>query len=294
MNVPERIPITFTGANGDDVHCPLVVGVLGGRELRFVLDTGSDVHLLAESLADELGLTKEPGGEGTDHSGASISSWSVGDVVLALGDRKLDLRGVVAIPAPGSFGDLGIGGILSPHRLDPAAWAVIDMDGDELVFASGEAHDLAALVRSLAPQHEPVALTREPGYATVVVRAAIEPFAPLPTLLNTGGTHTEFAADAVPELATGDGGRLGRGVGGADIRGTLVGSQVLLVEGRRVRLQSLAVRESMPELQAMIGMDVLRGTVLACCADRTQPVVWSVRAPSGDQLTRRRPQPPES
>ena len=85
MEVICRTPITFSVLDTGTTHAPMVLASIGGTEAaRYVLDTGSDVHLLNEDLADELGLHKEPGEEGTDHSGATMPSWNVGDVSMEL------------------------------------------------------------------------------------------------------------------------------------------------------------------------------------------------------------------
>ena len=204
MRVVARQPITFEAAGGKRVHAPMVIGTFergamaASVEARFVLDTGSDTHLITEDVADALALAREPGEEGTDHSGATMASWSVGTVALSLGGLAVDLRDVVAIQAPAAFAEQGIGGILSPQQLHPTAWAVIDMVGNELLLVEGGEEEVAGLVHDRAPEHVLLTLPREPGFATVVARAAIEPFPEIPTLLNSGGRGTEFSAAALP------------------------------------------------------------------------------------------------
>ncbi len=282
MKVLARQPITFEAAGGKQVHAPLIVGTFErgagepGVEARLVLDTGSDTHLITEDVSDALALAREPGEEGTDHSGATMASWSVGTVAMSLGGLAVDLRDVVAIQAPAAFADQGIGGILSPQQLHPTAWAVIDMVANELLLVDGIVDEIAGLVHDRAPDHVLLTLPREPGFATVVARAAIEPFPEIATLLNSGGRGTEFSAAALPGLATAKGGRLGAGVSGADVTGSLVGAQTLLIGGRRVGVQALAVRPEMQDPQGMVGMDVLRGTVLACSADTSRPTLLAI------------------
>ena len=58
--------------------------------------------------------------------------------------------------------------------------------------------------------------------------------------------------------------------------GSTAGALVLDVAGRRVPVDERAVREVMHDPQGMVGIDVLRGTVLACSADRARRVVWQV------------------
>lgn len=110
----------------------------------------------------------------------------------------------------------------------------------------------------------------------MVVRAAVRPFEEIPTLLNTGGKRTEFSRATVPGLGGGSPETLGGGVSGADVLGSEAGAQVLAVGGRDVPVARLAVRETMHDPQGMVGMDVLRGTVLTCAADPAGRVVWQL------------------
>ena len=264
-------PIVFEGT-----HAPLIAAEVGGVEAMFVLDTGSEVHLLTKEHADLAGLELVPGEEGTDHSGTVMPSWSVEDVTMRFGNEELVLSGVVAIPAPAPFPARGIGGIVSPQHLHPDAMVVIDMVRDELLFVDGDDIAVAALLASRRPEATTLALERPPDYSSVVVRAAVKPFAAVPTVLNTGGRHTEFDRRVVPELASGEDERLGGGVSGADVRGVKVDSQVLVVGGHELPVASLAVRDSVPDPPGLVGMDVLRGTVLACATDLDRQVLWQV------------------
>ncbi len=56
--------------------------------------------------------------------------------------------------------------------------------------------------------------------------------------------------------------------------GERLGPAVLAIGGLRIPVTDLASRETMDGAQGMIGMDVLRGTVLACTAEPTGRVVW--------------------
>jgi len=275
-----RTAISFVAADGNAGHAPLVTGRIGDVEMRFVLDTGSEVHLLTKELVDTLGLPVEPGEDGVDHSGATMPSWSVEDVTLSLGGAPLQLRGVVAIPAPAPFPGKGIGGILSPQHLHPAAIVVIDLVDDELVLVEAMDDALVDWLRERGPSLTTLRLERDAAFTTPVVDAAIRPYASIPTLLNTGGRGTEFSSEVVPRLGDGAAQRLGGGVSGADVVGSHAGAQVLVVAGHDVPVARLAVRNAMHDPQGMVGMDVLRGSVLACAADPHRPVVWQV--PSGD------------
>jgi hypothetical protein len=271
-----RVPITFEAANGDTVHAPMIVGRIGALTKGLVLDTGSEVHLLTKELVDELGFDVEEGEEGTDHSGATMPSWTVGDVTLGLGEVELTLRDTVVIPAPKPFPGRGIGGILSPQHLHPSAAAVIDLVTDELLLVEGSDAGIADWLAQRSPALTTLTLEREEAFPSVVVRAAIRPHGETPTMLNTGGRHTEFSLDALPGLAEATPERLGGGVSGADVMGWKAGQQTLVVAGHEMRVASLAVRTTMPDPQGLVGMDVLRGTILALAADSSRPVLWQI------------------
>ncbi len=273
-----RAPITFEVADGGSEHAPLVVGSVGGVVTRLVLDTGSDVHLLTKELVDQLGLVLADGEEGTDHSGATMPSWTVDDVTCALGGVALVLRDVVAIPAPRSFPRWGIGGILSPQHLHESACTVIDLMADELLLVDGSDDAIAAWLEERSPSLTTLRLARYSTFASAVVRASIRPYPEIPTMLNTGGMRTEFSADAVPGVTGGVPERLGGGVSGADVMGANAGESTLVAAGHDVRVPSLAVRASMHDPQGMVGMDVLRGTILAVSADVARPVFWQIPA----------------
>jgi hypothetical protein len=271
-----RVPITFEGADSDTMHAPMIVGRIGALAMRLVLDTGSEVHLLTKEQSDQLGLAVDEGEEGTDHSGATMPSWTVGDVTLELGEVELTLRDTVVIPAPKPFPGRGIGGILSPQHLHPSAVAVIDLASDELLLVEGSDDDISDWLAQRSPALTTLSFERDEAFPSVVVQAAISPHAETPTMLNTGGRHTEFSRDAVPGLADAVEERLGGGVSGADVMGSRAGEATLVVAGNEMRVASLAVRTTMPDPQGLVGMDVLRGTILALAADSSRPVLWQI------------------
>jgi aspartyl protease len=271
VRILTRAPITYGG------HAPLAPVAVGGIQTLVVLDTGSEVHILTKELVDRLGLAVEPGEEGVDHSGATMPSWSVEDVTLALGELDITLGDIVSIPAPKPFPGLGIGGILSPQHLHPTAVTVLDLRIDELLLVDADEKELVPWLEERSPGLSPLSLEREPSFTSLVVGdIAVRSFAELPTLLNSGGKRTEFSRAAVPGLGAGQEERLGGGVSGAEVMGSSAGAQVLEVAGREVHVAELAVREVMHDPQGMVGIDVLRGTVLAFSADRGRPVVWQV------------------
>lgn len=277
MDILARVPITFTTADGGTTHAPLVFASVGGAApARYILDTGSDVHLLNEDLADELGLDKVPGEEGIDHSGATMPSWTVGDVTLDLGGQALTLKDVVSIPAPPPFPGFWIRGILSPQLLHPTAMMAIDLAADEFMLLDGTTNEIADFLNARSPALTLLTLTRDADFPSTVVRGAIDGFADMPTMLNTGGKATEFSSAAVPGLTAPISERLGGGVGGGDYSGWSVGPQTLVVGGHRLPVAALRIRPEMHDPQGLVGMDVLRGTVLTVAADVSRPVFWQI------------------
>jgi hypothetical protein len=274
MRLLARVPITFEGLDGQTQHAPLVMGTFGEHTTRLVLDTGSDVHLLNEDLAEVLGLVKVPGEDGVDHGGATMLSWNVGTVGIDLGDARLTLNDSVAIPAPPPFHGWGVGGILAPQMLHPTAAAVVDLLGGQLILADGSDEELEAFLRDRSPGLTLVRLMRDVAASSVVVPAAIAGYSEIPTLVDTGAKRTEAATSSVPGILAGGSEMLGRGVGGDEFAGAFAGRQALVVAGQRLPVPDLAVRPAMHGPQCLIGMDVLRGTVLTCAAGVNRPVFW--------------------
>ena len=195
---------------------------------------------------------------------------------MRVGDTTIALESVVVIPAPPPFLANGIGGILSPQLFHPTAWIVICMTHDELVIDETDEPTFLACLAGRHPNFQTLVLNRiEDG--VVVVEAAFEPQTALPVLLNTGGKGTEIDRSLLPEGAAGEVERIGGGVSGADVMAARLGPAVLTIGGDvRIPIPDLAARDAMEGVQAMVGMDILRGTVLACTADRTGRVVWQL------------------
>jgi hypothetical protein len=275
-------PITFRV--GDDLtHAPMVQATVRGAETKLILDTGSTDHILTTELADQVGLEARPGETGTDSIGATVPSWTLGDVPIQVADQELALRNAIAIGGPEPFAGWGIGGFVSPQHLHPTAWVVLDLAADRLIMVDGIETDVIAWLSRRTPSLRPVRLSREAGDATILVRAAIHPFDGVVTMLDTGGKGTEAAASAVPGLTGGPQQSTGKGVSGGDAFGSVVADQTLEVGGVRVAVRQLILRDEMEGRGGLVGMDVLRGTILTVSADPARPVIWQVPAPTNSK-----------
>ena len=271
-----RAPITFVAGDGSAVHSPMIRATVGGIDTLLVLDTGSEVHLLTRELSDEIGLSLAEGEEGIDHSGATMPSWTAGVVPMRVGGVELALRDVVVIPAPAPFPGWGVGGILSPQHLHPDAYMVLDQLDDELHLMDGDADAVATWLAERHPDLTTLRLPRDGKSTTPVVGGAILPFEETAVLVNSGGKHTEFDVTVVPDLAPATPERLGGGVSGSDVMGSVVGAQILAIGGVQVPVAALALREGMIYPHAMIGRDLLRGTVVACNDDPGGELFWQL------------------
>lgn len=273
------VPITFDTGEGP-THAPMVYVAIHGTPTKLILDTGSTDHILTIELASRLGLPTEPGEAGTDSTGASVPSWALGEVPVQIADQSFDMHGVVAITAPAPFSGWGIGGFLSPQHLHPSAWAVLDLADDRFVLLDGDETDVTAWLTARHSSFRLLHLEREAGDGTILVRAAIEPFAAVATMLDSGGKRTTFSASAVPGAGSRTRTSSGRGVGGTEAFGAEVRDQTLLVGDARLPLATLLLGDEI-DGSGLVGMDVLRGTVLTVSGDPHRPVIWQTGWLSG-------------
>lgn len=269
-------PIHFD-VPGGTIHSPMVEAKVGGARTKLILDTGATAHVLTLDLAARARLAPRPADPGTDHTGAPVSSWSLGAVPIEVAGSRLDLQEVQAIDGPPSFEQWGVGGFLSPHGLDAEAWAVIDLVGNRVLLVDCDERALAAWLEERFPTLQPLSVEREIGEA-VRIRASVEPFPPTVAMVNTGTPDTEFVRAALPGLEGTPARGAGFGVSGAEVAGGYVAGQVLRVGDWTCPVEGLFIRhERAPEHpDGQIGMDVLSGTVLAICPDVDQPIHWMV------------------
>jgi hypothetical protein len=269
------VPITFD-VGDQQTHAPMIHATVAGTPTKLILDTGSTDHILTIELAEQVGLQAEPGEPGTDSTGALVQSWTLGEVAVEVSDQEFVLRDVVAITAPAPFPGFGIGGILSAQHLQPGTWAVLDLAAERFVLLDGEEADVTVWLLERTPDLQLVRLERVPGDGTILVRAAIEPFEVVVTMLDSGGKRTQFTQAAVRGVSHGPQASSGRGVGGGESFGAEVRGQTLIVGQARLPLEALIVSPEMDGRDGLVGMDVLRGTVLTVSGDPHRPVIWQV------------------
>ena len=268
-------PILFE-AGGESVHAPMVDVRVGEAMTKLILDTGSTDHVFTIELARAAHLDAEPGEPGIDHAGDPVPSWSLVEVPIRIGDLDLGLLDVVAIDGPAPFAGWGVGGFLSPQHLHPTAFVVMDLLDDRLLIVEGDESALASWLEARSPALLRLSLQRMTEHPEIVVQGAIDPFTDVPTMLNTGGRGTEFLAASIPGLRGTGSHVTGHGVGGGAVLGAMVEGQTLRIGSARLPVPRLFVRDQMGSAHGLVGMDVLRGTVLRVSADRRQPVSWLV------------------
>jgi hypothetical protein len=270
-----ELPITFD-VGDRQTHAPMIHAMLAGTPTKLILDTGSTDHILTIELAQQVGLPAEPGEPGTDSTGALVESWTLGEVTVEIADQQLPLRDVVAITAPAPFPGFGIGGIISAQHLRPGTWAVLDLAAERFFLLEGDEPDVTAWLLERTPDLQLLRLERVAGDATILVHAAIEGFDEVVTMLDSGGKRTQFTEAAVHGGSDGPRTTSGRGVGGGESFGAELRDQTLIVGETSLPLTTLIVSPEMDGRDGLVGMDVLRGTVLTVSGDPHRPVIWQV------------------
>ena len=266
------VPITFETAEGT-THAPLVHAVVNGVRTRLILDTGATDHLLTLDVCEAANLATEPGEPGTDSTGSAVPSWQAHDVTIGIGAIELALGEVIAIKTPAPFRRAGFGGTLSPQRLRPDTYVALDLTegGAATLLTVG---DLDAWLAIAYPGRRALQLPAVDGDGTVLVEAAIDAFPPVVTMLDTGAKMTYAAQAAVPGLGEGRVRRsTGHGVGGTESFGVDVPGRVLHVGDASLPFDLVIADHDLGIPGCVVGMDVLRGTVLAV-GPPGSPVRW--------------------
>ena len=272
MSVLHAEPITFETADGT-THAPLVDAVVDGVGTRLILDTGASDHLLTMDVCEAANLATEPGEPGTDSTGSSVPSWQAREVTIRIGELELALAEVIAIDTPPPFRSGAIGGTLSPQHLRPGTSAVLDLSASP-VATLVRADDVDGWLAESYPGWRTLRLPAVDGDGTVLVEMAIDSFPSTVMMLDTGAKMTYAAKAAVPGLGEGGVRRsTGRGVGGTESFGVDVPGRVLHVGDASLPFDLVIAEHDLGIAGCVVGMDVLRGTVLAV-GPPGSPVRW--------------------
>ena len=272
MSVLHAEPITFE-TNEGTTHSPLVHAVVNGVGTRLILDTGTTDHILTMDVCEAANLATEPGEPGTDSTGSSVPSWQAREVTIRIGEMELALAEVIVIDTPPPFRSRGLGGALSPQRLRPGTFAVLNLSASPAATLV-PAEDLDAWLAESYPGWRTIRLEAFDGDGTVLVEMAIDAFPPVVMMLDTGARTTYAARNAVPGLGEGGVRRsTGRGVGGTEAFGVDVPGRVLHVGDAALPVNLVIAEHDLGIPGCVVGMDVLRGTVLAV-GPPGSPVRW--------------------
>ncbi len=178
---------------------PVVSGTIAGHPALFLVDTGANSHVIAGWLARKLGLPmKKLGDIGTDHVGKAIATYRIDKLDIAIDDwGKLGATTLLATEVPEVIEKLGIGGFISPQRLDEEGDAVVldlargelrsawwDETSHEMATQGGTPVIVEAQARSCAENDGPVK-----GLA-YVVPSTIES-QKVHLLVDTGAQHSD-------------------------------------------------------------------------------------------------------
>jgi hypothetical protein len=224
-------------------HLPIVHATVAGRPGVFLFDTGANATVLAPRFADALALPQRNGISGHDSAGQGVTGTAVRDVEIVIGDVHRRLANVAVVPI-GALEALGLDGVISPQSLAGPDCLRID-------FGQGMA--------TLAPPASPACTLTG---AAVPIGPDNRPHITLSGaqfLLDSGAWRTSLPAGFAPD-APALGGEAHGGVGGSVTTSTLVGPVTLAINGRDLRLESVA--RAAPGKPGVIGFDLLSRAVL--------------------------------
>jgi hypothetical protein len=271
-----EVPLTYAIPDGE-THAPMVETTIGGVATRLIVDTGASDHVLTTELVERARVAMVPGEDGTDAAGNRLTSWLVGRLDVAIGSNDLTLENVQATAGPPPFEAWGIGGFLSPQNLHPSAAIVLDLASGRLAIDDQPPDRVVERLVATHPRLEPVWLERIPSDGTILVRVAVDSGEPVVTILDSGARGTSFAASTVAGLTAAGADTSGRALGGEAMTAPFVVGQSLQVGDARLPVDRLFVPPALPgEMDGLVGMDVLRRTVLLLWADPARPVLWLV------------------
>ena len=274
VTVVAEVPIVFE-ARGQKLPVPLVPGRIQEQEGLLLIDTGSSHNALTRTFADACGLVRNPAGTGRDHAGDAVKTELASATEWRLGTFTRPVEETLVVPGPPPFAPLGIVGFLSPQRFFAGSTVVLDFPGGRLFALSGSS---AAIEHWLAERYRGAARATLPRVAgphadKLYVTAQLAGGGSAVAEIDTGGTTTEFAesllppAEAAPETAT------STAVGGRTRTARVVPGQTLALGSLDFGPTKVKARPAGGSPEVLVGIDLLRLTVLVIPAEPAAPLV---------------------
>lgn len=266
----EELNLAFS-ARGKPLPVPLIQATVAGKEVLLLLDTGATHSVLGSDFVRKQGLARSGDTQGEGHIGEKVELGRLAPVDLGVGHTTRHLEDLASTDVPSAFGPLGIAGFLSPQTFFTEGCLVFDFPAGKLYVLKCGFTEARAWLASRHPGSRIADLRRVPDNEgrRLLLSAAVAGRPPVTALLDTGGSHTEFAPEylGVSDAAPGDTG--GISVSGKAVQATSVPGQQVELGGLLFGPMTLRSRVQKPGRQALIGMDLLRSTVLLVpCAER--------------------------
>lgn len=271
------VPLTYEAA-GRTIPVPMVKARIHNVDTLLIVDSGASHHVLTKDFAEQAGLVLQPGEPGKDHSGAEVATWTLPSVDADLTGTGVPLTEVAAVQTIPPLKALGIGGFLSPQHLHAGAYAVLDFTRSDLQLVEGDAGLLGDWLQQQNPSLRALTLPRGNPDRKIFITAALLPGADALVELDSGGSGTEFLASYAGPAVETEQKSAGVGISGKEVLGSNGGARVVRVGGVEVAAPQVVLRQTMsqPDLKGLVGMDMLKSTVLAVTRSTKQPVLWLV------------------
>lgn len=131
---------------GRSFQLPVVRGSVGGVPTLFLVDSGANTHAITRWLAKKAKLPLENRGDSsTDHAGKPVTSMRTSRPALRIdGWGPLPDQETLVIDVPEALEKLGIGGFVSPQRLDSET-VVLDLLRGEIRESESLDHEKGVL-----------------------------------------------------------------------------------------------------------------------------------------------------
>lgn len=276
VSVVAEIPLQFS-ARGQRLPVPLIAAKLYGTEGLLIVDTGSSHQAVARAFADSHHLASTPEAAGHDHAGNTVATQHAGTGEWQIGPEQRTVTDAVIVPGPAAFAPLGIHGFLSPQNFFTAGYLVFDFPAGKLiVLKPAPAATLRPWLKTLYPTRPLLELPRATDAALdprkIYVHAALGDHSPVVAELDTGGSVTEFDESLLPPVAASDATTTTSTASGKTNTARTVEGQTIHLAGHAFGPMKIKRHLPRPGVQALLGIDLLRQTVLIVPLDPTAPL----------------------